>query len=483
MAVDGATPSGAAAGPQTTHNSSSSGSSGSESTNDPPTPTPTPARLRITDRAALRAALARRPARPVLTHLNADTTWLLQLPYPSHPSHPADSAGAEAETGAGGRRDHNRRRRRRDRRSGRRFFNLLLDPWLSGPQSDVAGWFSTQWHVEAPGVGSVAELDEVLRDVEGGGSGSESEDDGGEGEGEGEGDGSRSRSSSSEDTEEKEEEEEEEKEKEKEARRSYIDAVVISHEFTDHCHEATLRTVPRAVPVFAPDKAAALVRSWRHFDTVVTTPALTPGCADWRAALLGRSAPPGALPVLPDWVGVGRVVTAGNALYYHSAVVVAFETTTTKNEQQESGGAAGGGGGGGGGQAVVYSPHGIRADDLAATFSAPPGGGGGPGPGLDVLALLHGLHDVRIWGAKQLNLGAAAGLAGVRATGARYWVATHDEVKRGGGLIAPLLRRRRYTLADAVAEETKKAGGGGGGDASLKYDFVELGSGDGLVLA
>ena len=33
--------------------------------------------------------------------------------------------------------------------------------------------------------------------------------------------------------------------------RSYIDVVVISHEFTDHCHRETLQQVDREVPVLA----------------------------------------------------------------------------------------------------------------------------------------------------------------------------------------------------------------------------------------
>jgi hypothetical protein len=40
--------------------------------------------------------------RPILTHLNADTTWLLSLPYPE-----------------GSQRPKNRQR-----------FNILIDPWL-----------------------------------------------------------------------------------------------------------------------------------------------------------------------------------------------------------------------------------------------------------------------------------------------------------------------------------------------------------------
>ena len=333
----------------------------------------------VGDRADLPAARAQAtsPDRPVLIHLNADTSWLLQLPYPAEAARPA----------------------------GRRYFNILIDPWLQGPQSDVASWFSTQWHAVAPAVHTIDELDELLASIEGV---------------------TRERAA---------------------ARTSLVDAVAISHEFTDHCHEATLRELPRDTPVFATELAADLIRSWRHFDTVVTTPGFSSQTSKWQEAL--------KCPTLPDWLGVGRVITAGNALYYHSAVIIAFQTKAAGDgEDLES-------------AAVIYSPHGIKATDLAFLQSS----------GLTTRALLHGLHDVRIWMAKQLNLGALNGLEAVRACGAKYWIATHDEVKTGGGFIAPLLRRTQYTLQDAVNHETKAMGA-----EAPRYQFVELGSGDGFQL-
>ena len=132
--------------------------------------------------------------RPVLTHLNADTSWLLQLPYPRH-ALPA---------------------------SGRTHFNILIDPWLQGPQSDVSSWFSKQWHVVESSVRTVAELNDRLRDVQE----------------------ITQRLTSN-----------ERKPRKLSSRvvppRSAIDVVVISHEFTDHCHRETLQQVGREVPVLA----------------------------------------------------------------------------------------------------------------------------------------------------------------------------------------------------------------------------------------
>jgi len=119
--------------------------------------------------------------RPILTHWNADTTWSLSLAYP--PNFRSSS--------------------------GRLRYNILIDPWLAGPQSGVAGWFSTQWHAIKSSVQTVAELDVLLQEVEVLASRLDSA-------------GQKSKRS-------------------RNARSncpqhpSYIDAVVVSHEFTDHC--------------------------------------------------------------------------------------------------------------------------------------------------------------------------------------------------------------------------------------------------------
>ena len=127
--------------------------------------------------------------RPIITHINADTTWLVQLPRLGH--------------------GHNSS-------AGRRRFNILIDPWLSGGQSDVAYWFSTQWHSIPSSVHTIAELQEMLQEIE-----------------------SLAHTRAAEDL----------SGQDVVTKDSLIDLVVISHEFTDHCHQATLQEVPRSVPV------------------------------------------------------------------------------------------------------------------------------------------------------------------------------------------------------------------------------------------
>jgi len=87
----------------------------------------------------------------------------------------------------------------------------------------VARWFSQQFHATESAVKSVSEVEELARQVEILAGGLRSGTYGrrkGKGVMGGEGEG-------------------------------YIDAVAVSHEFTDHCHKETLLEVQRDVPVFA----------------------------------------------------------------------------------------------------------------------------------------------------------------------------------------------------------------------------------------
>lgn len=326
--------------------------------------------------------------RPILTHLNADSTWLLSLPYPDHILQP----------------------------QGRSRFNILIDPWLDGPQEDVAGWFSKQWHLAKSSVESISELNLLLFEAEQLGS-----------------HGSTAMLDSF------------------GSPNILIDAVVISHEFTDHCHRATLLDLSSDVPVFASQKAAELVRSWGHFTTVIELAKFIP-CGDWRQT---------SLSPLPDWVGISRLVTSRDALYYHSAVVICFQTSQSLL---------------GSADAVIYTPHGVEASSLSGLATAL--------PPLSVLAFLHGLHDVSIAWTKQLNLGAINAIKAQQILRARYWIGTHDEEKPGSGLIAPLLRRKILTVPEALTAIRASVHEGLEGDGRWAEGLtcIELENGESVLL-
>lgn len=332
------------------------------------------------------------PRRPILSHLNADTTWLLSLP------------------------------RDTDCPPGRCRFNILLDPWLRGPQSDVRAWFSTQWHKIPGSVQTIQELNEsiwIREDLE-----LRALD---RGSGESSADSSTSALTAG----------------------NYIDAVICSHEFTDHCHRQTLEEVDSSVPCFATSKAAEIIRSWNHFEQVFDVLSFGKGSNDWRKT---------SAPSLPAWIGIARMTSGeSDVLYYHSAIAIFWHEPPSRN--------------GNGAEVVLYAPHGIHPDALDSISTA--------APPVQTLALLHGLHDVKLF-SKQLNLGLWNALKCYQSLRPRYWTSSHDEVKVGGGIIAPFLRRKQYTLGDALkAQQTDHKGAEISAD---EINFVELASGEMLFL-
>ncbi|KAH6642893.1 hypothetical protein C7974DRAFT_386354 [Boeremia exigua] len=368
--------------------------------------------LHLETRDAVVRALATR--RPILHHLNADTSWLLQIPRPAN----AVKHGSRV------------------------YYNILIDPWFVGGQSDVAKWFSQQWHATPSAVQSIAEVEEMVRHVEILAGGMRR--------------GSKRRAGAADET--------------------FVDAVAISHEFTDHCHKDTLLEVHPDVPVFATEQAAKLISSWSHFRSVTTTPPFTSD-TDWHDV---------SLPPLPSWLSITRLTAPSDPLNYHSALLITFAThpflSTTPRKQRPSLSINGDGlddpcaAAPEAAEALLYTPHGIPPAALSAIAHAE--------PQLRVLAFLHGLHDVRISAAQQLNLGARNGVLAQRLLGARYWVATHDEVKTGGGFVSWFLRRRVWTVGEALREAREESGEGAGGDDDAFRDvrFQEMGNGESLIL-
>ncbi|KPI37604.1 uncharacterized protein AB675_3982 [Cyphellophora attinorum] len=302
-------------------------------------------------------------SRPVLSHLNADTSWLLSLAYPPISTPPP----------------------------GRSRYNIVIDPWFTGAQSDVAKWFSTQYHAVKSDIQSIAALNQIIAEAE---------------------------ATLLPET----------HKANSEPPLSYIDAVVISHEFTDHCHRATLLELPRSTPIYSTSKAVDIIKSWNHFTTVINIPSLSK-TTDWRTT---------AIAPLPSWLGISRLITEGNSLYYHSAVIICIPNTQEDAPDRAENAA----------EAIIYTPHGVEHGTFSIFSKAK--------PPISTLALLHGLHDVSITLTKQLNLGAHNAFKAQKLLKPKYWVGTHDEVKKGLGLIGPLLRRKVWTLEDAMEKARKE---------------------------
>jgi len=340
--------------------------------------------------------------RPILTRLNGDTSWLLQLPWKDAPF-------------------------------GRSRFNVLMDPWFRGIQIDIAWWFSRQWHVTKPAVQSIAELNERLKDIESLAQGLSP----------------RSRH--------------EGQTGPQRNRNPYIDVVIISHEFTDHCNKGTLLEIDPVTPVVATKTAANTIRSWSHFVSVHDIPTLSTHAPVWRTFTADS---------LPSWLGVFRISQSLDISNTHTAIVICFNleqvgsfgSTTSEDNQAE---------------AVIYTPHGLLPENVEILSSA--------FPPIQPLVLIHGLHEVFIGRFGRINLGAVNGLKCFETSKARYWVPTHDEIKLGKGLIKYLLRYNALTVEEAImrlkrtkAEQRPHAVDET--DWTANFHFVGLNSGEGILL-
>lgn len=355
------------------------------------------------------SAAAFQSHRPILTHLNADSSWLIQLPCPQD----------------------------QRLRTGRSRYNIVIDPWFQGTQVDFAAWFSKQWHAIGSHTKNFQELEHQLATSE---RISPLQDTGYTG---------QEHSAPSESS-----------------GNSMIDAVIISHEYTDHCHRETLIELDPATPVFATRKAATLIKSWKYFVNVSEIPvfATSDRDRDWKKYSVGT---------LPEWIGVSRIVSKSDPGYIHSAVLLTFKLDHCKNDirvnNEEKGESQL--------EGLVYTPHGIHEQDLRQIHSMT--------PSITVLALLHGLHEVSVSRFQEINLGAHNGLKAQRICKAKYWLSTHDETKKGTGLVALLLRRKAVPFHDAIEQEKQNQivpSEERGSTGASPVIFAELSNGESILL-
>lgn len=332
------------------------------------------------DSAKIQTAL--RTHRPILTHLNGDTTWLLQLPYPPEldylPNQPPTTR--------------------------RGWYNIVIDPWLQGPSSEIAPWFFTQWHKIESSVQTAQELNKRFEEydiVD-----AQPQLDTGKG------------ITVSE---------------KRKPGVQFIDAIVVSHEFADHCHKNTLLEFSSETHIFATEKAANLITSWSHFTAVHTIPLFTSRDVDWRRT---------SIDPLPPWIGISRICSKSDPINLHAALLIAFNlgvnprSEYAKCDMDEA-------------EAIIYSPHGTPAEGFGLLHSAK--------PPIRALALLHGLDEVSIGPFRAVNLGAHNGLKAQRISQSKYWVSTHDEVRIEKGLLASFIKRKAIKLEEAKRRETGEA--------------------------
>ncbi|KAF7982636.1 hypothetical protein HWV62_27067 [Athelia sp. TMB] len=238
-----------------------------------------------------------------------------------------------------------------------------------------------------------------------------------------------------------------------------VDAILVCHDFSDHCHEATLRGAKNQATIFAQGKARKNIRGWGWFDCVGEIPITRNGVGKSLRELAvnaGMKDP----EEMPENISVAYVPTnnqwdmAGTRL--HGATIISFSLSFCSSDSQSFGVAF---------EyeleshsyAIVYAPHGIPASSLAPWRTAH--------PDVQVLALIHGFDEIDNpwWLAGTINLGRRSALPLCALLSPKVWVATHDEDKEAQGLVARVIKRKRWTvreLRETLAHEEKGAGRG-----------------------
>ncbi|KAA8643834.1 uncharacterized protein ATNIH1004_010609 [Aspergillus tanneri] len=246
--------------------------------------------------------------RPFLTNLNGDSSWLISLPRPA-----ADNSSSA-------------------------YFHILLDPWLSGPAVEIGSWFSHLTHIEKEAFPSISAVHDLVSDIT--------------------------------DTTIREGHKGVHRKRKGNEIRSLpqIDAVIISHNLSDHMHKETLLQVSCEVPVFAVLEAASTIRTWNYFSSVLDIPDYK---LTYPSLIHTRTAP------LPDWLSILRVSAQEYHPALHYGIMIAFSKEFGTVEDQ-------------GGECILYSPHGIQPCRIQPIIES--------NPGLRILALLHGLDEPTVLG-------------------------------------------------------------------------------------
>lgn len=296
--------------------------------------------------------------RPLVVSLNGDNSWLISIPRP----------GIE------------------QKGLGKAYFHIVSGPWLVGPAIQFSSWM-VHMTLSTPAVFENGnDIERLVDDIEAAAATA----------------GFVSRST--------------------ERDQPLVDIIFIETYGADHCHEPTLKTFDRRIPVFAAKDAADTIRPWKFFAHVTTINDLKPGSGKWKGIHPGAE--------LPLWLNIFRVV-GQTMLNFATALVWESEV--------------------GGYESLALSPHVIKTDIPSFQTLA-----NGLNPAIDTLAIFCPIKTSYSFGF-QTVLGAPGALAIERKLKPRYWVKSADALLLYQGLVLKGVSDVWGTLDEALEQERSKS--------------------------
>lgn len=268
------------------------------------------------------------PRRPILTHLNADTAWLISFPKPTPSLSEKDDTEKIVE------------------RKHRTYYHVLIDPWLTGTNVVVFQWIMSFTHAITGAFGSIDDVRSLIKQIE--------------------------KAAASEESQSPDSADEEDGE---------ADAVFVSHFLGDHCNRETLVQVAKDVPVVGVQQGVKDIKSWKHFNdaSVLCMPNLDVDGVQklWRGGT-SWSTDTDPNKLIPSWLRIGNIPCNGSYPGLHWATIIVWSPDHQPLGNNPDARA----------ETMLYSPHGIYANRLTSNPSwADPEKSGGT-----MLAVLHGLN-------------------------------------------------------------------------------------------
>lgn len=348
----------------------------------------------------------------------------------------------------------------------RRFYHVVVDPWLKGPATMVSPWLVFIERTEPAAVSDADGVEALVREIEELAAASQGH--------------------------------AFEEDSDAQPQQPLVDAIFIKVHLLDHLHRPTLETFDKRMPVFATTEAAPIIRGWGHFDTVVdfrdykrydgdNSSTENPlGASDVSTADRAshwKSFHPGC--PLPEWLNVFRLV--GDWYVELATVLVWSHESQTKHRESGTGNEQH--------EFIINTPHGVdvNTESVAAFFEdnvrnhsnntargvAPPGSVAT----MDCLAMLAGLKDSYSFGVRE-TVGVERSLQLERKAEPKYWVKSHDLPLRVGGAVFRIRMTKEVirTLEYGLEEEAKARLKENKADCLRKPNLVKVGNGSCFVL-